>query len=117
MSDYDYEPDQNVVSLSSALSSGVVASLFLAIVFTILYIILTPGVKITINIYGDLYALCFILAFFAAFYALLLLVIKDDSNVIRIVSLVYAITILGVLITVVFIELNLGTFVNLLGGL
>ena len=117
MSDYDYEPDQDVVNLSSVLTIGVVISLFLAIVFTIIYIILTPGVQITINIYGDLYVLCFVLAFFAAFYALLLLVTKDDSNVIRLVSLIYAITILYTLIAIVFSVLNLGTFLNLLGGL
>ncbi len=111
MADYDYEPNHDVVNLSSVLTIGVVGSLLLAIIFTVIYSILTPGVKITINIYGDLYALCFIIAFFAAFYALLLLVTKDDSNIMRVSSIIYAIVVLGVLISGVFVELGLPNFI------
>ena len=113
MSEYDYKPSEDVVNLSRVLTLGVVVSLFLAIVFSVLYLILTPGVTIKINIFGDLYALCYIGAFFAVFYALLLLVAKDDSNVMRLLSLIYALVVLGVLINIIFASnvLNLGSFI------
>ena len=110
----EFKQNEDVLSLARYLAIGIIVAIFIAFVFEFIYWLLMPDSKlidtITKNIWVALYTLSFIFAFFCVIYGLLLQVAKDDSNVIRVISLVYAFALLTTLLAL-FILLGF-VFVN-----
>lgn len=113
----DFKQNEDVLHLAKFLIAGIVLMLVLATIFAIIDGILTPNstaINDTIdNLWGALSGLFYFIAFLSAIYGLLYQMAKDDSNVIRFISLIYALSLLSVLILVLFPILVPGvTFVN-----
>ena len=109
----EFKQNEDVLHLAKFLILGIVVMVLLATIFLILDVILAPNSKVidtTINnIWGSLYALCFFIAFLTAIYGLFYQMAKDDSNIIRVISLVYGLAILSVLLVVLFPLLSPGS--------
>ena len=103
----EFKQNEDVLNLARYLIAVILISIFIASIFGFLYLLLTPGSTyldgITKNIWNALYVLSFLVAFFSGIYGLLLQLSKDDSNIIRVISLVYAVSLLAVLLAGLFV--------------
>ena len=102
----EFKQNEDVLSLARYLGIGIILAIFVAFIFEFIYLLLAPSSTliddITKNIWGALYTLAFIIAFFCAIYGLLVQVAQDDSNAIRVISLVYAFALLTTLLALFF---------------
>ena len=102
----DFKQNEDVLALARYLAIGILLSIVLASIFGFLDLLLRPNstlVDTTIkNIWTSLYTLSFLIAFLFGIYALLIQLAHDDSNIIRVVSLVYAMALLSVVLIVLF---------------
>lgn len=114
----EFKQNEDVLHLARFLIAGILGTLFISSVFLILYLITAPSSTfiddIINNLWASLSGLCFFIAVLFALYGLLYQMAKDDSNVIRVISLVYAVALLTVLLALlmyIFLSGHL-TFTN-----
>jgi hypothetical protein len=115
----DFKQNEDVQSLAKFLILDIVLVTVLAVVFAILFALLSPGSTLIDNvindIWGYLWALCFLLAFLAGTYGLFMQVASDDSNLIRIISLVYGMMLFTMILSALFVLFTSVGFINPIG--
>ena len=84
-----YELDEDIVGLAKIISIGIVVLLVLAILFDFLATILADGYAFEFEIFGLVSTITFFLASLSALYGTFLILGKDDSNFMRIISIVF----------------------------
>lgn len=84
-----YELDEDIVGLAKILSLGIVVLLVLIIIFDFLSTMLADGYVFELEIYGLISKITFFLASLSALYGIFLILSKDDSNFMRIISIIY----------------------------
>ena len=94
-----YETNEDVVNLAKVLALGIVVFLFIALVLSGLATIVAPGASISIEANGLIATWAQFLAILVVTYALLLILGKDDSNVMRVVTAFYFLYVLAFLVT------------------
>ncbi len=102
----DFKQNEDVLALARYLALGILISISLAAIFGFLDLLLEPNSTLvdytTKNIWTSLYTLSFLIALLTGIYALLIQLAQDDSNIIRVVSLIYAMALLSVVLIVLF---------------
>lgn len=84
-----YELDEDIVGLAKIISIGIVVLLVLAILFDFLATILADNYPFEFEIFGLVSTITFFLASLSALYGTFLILGKDDSNFMRIISIVF----------------------------
>ena len=92
-----YQQNEDVINLAKVLALGIVVFLFLAIVLSGLAPIVATGATVTFMLWDFVAIAAYYLAALTATYGILLILGKDDSNIMRVIAAFYFLFLLAFL--------------------